>query len=493
MTKDIEKARRLGFSEFTETKKSKTKGPISMRLKKHDIHQRINSNLQIEFVQQDITSYSGLELFKRYFRYIDLNTRIRRAFRGHSFKGDYSILDFIMVFISLWLTGANRLQHVGYLAEDPLVKRLCGLKSIPSDRSLSNWLKQFTNDSLQALVTLNSEIVMEKIQELDLARITLDFDGTALSCGNKVAWAFRGYNPHKRYAKSYYPLLCHIAQTGHFLQVRNRPGNVHDSKGGALSVIKSSIGQVRQFLPGVKVEARFDAAFFTQDIVKYLQRKKIGFAVRVPLWPFLNLKEMIMARKRWSHASRNLAWFRSKIYIKKWEQELELLFFRKKISGKKKKKQFQLDLFSPDDGIYEYTVIFSTMQLKPKNIWEFYHGRCAMEQQISELKGEFGFATVPTWHYQGNSAHQNLSVMTYNLVRNFQIDTELAQPRKPSPKRTGIFSFKSLKTLRFEWIAVAGLIVKSCRGKILRLTRSMARKKKYSQIMDGLDEMNKAA
>jgi hypothetical protein len=75
-----------------------------------------------------------------------------------------------------------------------------------------------------------------KLRNLRLSRVTLDFDGTVLTTGYKVGWAFRGYNPHKRYAPSYYPLLCHVAQTGQFLHVRNRPGNVHDSK-GALAVI----------------------------------------------------------------------------------------------------------------------------------------------------------------------------------------------------------------------------------------------------------------
>ena len=135
------------------------------------------------------------------------------------------------------------MRHVAFLADDPLVKRLCGLASIPSDRTISRWLGQFTNDSLQALASLNSEIVSEKLKDLKLARITLDFDGTVLTAGHKVAWAFRGYNPHKRYAPSYYPLLCHVAQTGHFLQVRNRPGNVHDSK-GALVVIQDCIAQI---------------------------------------------------------------------------------------------------------------------------------------------------------------------------------------------------------------------------------------------------------
>ena len=37
--------------------------------------------------------------------------------------------------------------------------------------------------------------------------------------------------PKKKGARSYYHLLCTVAQTGQFLDVLHRPGNVHDSKG----------------------------------------------------------------------------------------------------------------------------------------------------------------------------------------------------------------------------------------------------------------------
>ena len=134
-----------------------------MRLGKHEIHRKIKSDLRIEFAPQQISSYSGLELFKRDFRIIGLNKRIRRAFRGHELKGDYSIADCILTLIVLPLVGACRLRHVGYICEDPLVQRLCELSKLPCDRTLSRWLKQFTNDSLQALVTLNSEIVRSPV------------------------------------------------------------------------------------------------------------------------------------------------------------------------------------------------------------------------------------------------------------------------------------------------------------------------------------------
>lgn len=460
-----------------------------MRLRNHEIHDRINGNLKIEFAEQEISSYSGLELFKRYFRLIDLNSRVRRAFRGYEFSGDYAVIDYILVFIALWITGGRRLSHVAYLCDDPLVKRLCGLKSIPCDRSLSRWLGQFTNDSLQALVSLNSEVVEEKLKALNLSRITLDFDGTVLSCGNTVSWAFRGYNPHKRFAKSYYPLMCHIAQTGHFLQVRNRPGNIHDSK-GALAVIRDCVAQVRALLPGVIIEVRLDAAFFNQEIVAYLKRARVEYVVKMPMWKWTGIKDDINATRYWHHANSTLSWAKKSVFLKKWGGAVEVICFRKKLSEKPGGTVgHQLELFSPNDGIYEYFVLHTNKRLCPENLVEFYNGRCAMEHQLAEIKGEFGFDAVPTRHYQGNSAHQQISALAYNLVRNFQIDSRIAKERASTASRTNIFEFESLKTIRFELVAAAGRILNIAGAKILRLNQNIARQGRYHGVSDALDRL----
>ena len=458
-----------------------------MRLGKHEIHRRIKADLKIEFAPQQISSYSGLELFKRYFRIISLNSLIRRAFQGYELSGDYGVVDCILTFIALYLVGGNRLRHIAYIGQDPLVRRLCELSTLPSDRTLSRWLKQFTNDSLQALVSLNSEIVFEKLKEMELGTVTLDFDGTVLSTGNKVQWAFRGYNPQNRHAKSYFPLLCHVAQTGHFLCVRNRPGNIHDAKCGALDVIKDCVVQVREQMPGVRIEIRMDAAFFQKEILHYLNRENIQFAVKVPMWKWLKLKELINARERWHHADESLSWFKHTVDIEQWNQRVEMTFFREKVS-ENPPKNYQLDLFTPDDGTYEYSVLCSNKTLMAANLLDFYNGRCSMEHHIAEIKGEFAFDSIPTKHYQGNSAYQQISTLAYNLVRNFQIDTTLATERKPTPSRTNVMRFDSLKTLRFEWINVAGRLLTLASGKTLRLNQCPTREKIYTNISTALTE-----
>lgn len=457
-----------------------------MRLAKHEIRQSIKSDLKIEFARQQLTSYSGLELFKRYFRLISLNHRIRQAFREYELGGDYQAVDVVLVLIAIWLCGGDRLRHVRWIASDPLVQRLCELSRLPSDRTLSRWLSQFTNDSLQALVELNGQIVFEKLRQMGLGTITLDFDGTVLSTGNKVKWAFRGYNPQRRYAKSYFPFLCHVAQSDHFLQVKNRPGNIHDSRGGALSVIKDSVAQIREALPGVRIEIRMDSAFFQEPILRYLNRQNIRFAVKVPMWKWLKLKETINERHYWYHANEKLAWFKKAVFIDSWSIEVEMIFYRQKLSDTPKKGH-QLDLFTPDDGLYEYSVLCSNKQLEPESLFDFYNGRCTIEHAISELKGEFAFDSIPTQSYQGNSAYQQISVMAYNLVKNFQIDAALTHERKPGPSHTNVVEFDSLKTLRLEWINVAGRIVNIDGRKTLKLNDCEPRQALYRKMSRALD------
>ena len=281
-----------------------------MRLRNSEIHDRINGNLSIEFTDQRLTSFSGLELFNRYFRTIGLRDLIKRTFRRSGISGDYKVDELVLTFVSLWLSGGNRLRHIRYLASDWLIQRITGVKRVANERTLSRWLKRFTPGALDALLAMNSSIVLGALSVLQLKRVTLDFDGTVLSTGNEVENAARGYNPHKRFAKSYYPFLCHVAQTGHFLKVKNRRGNFHDSKGGALSMISDCIRSVREHLgAGVITEVRLDSAFFSDKILRFLIKIGVPYAVKMPIWKWTGVKELINQRERWSPASADLSYF----------------------------------------------------------------------------------------------------------------------------------------------------------------------------------------
>ena len=111
-----------------------------MRLSVASLRRMIKGKLQIEFVRQELTSYSGLELLRRYLRQLDLPRRLHAACAATG--GDYGGGRLALLILSLFYVGARRLEHLRYVAGDPLLARFCGLARLPTARTVGNWLRQ---------------------------------------------------------------------------------------------------------------------------------------------------------------------------------------------------------------------------------------------------------------------------------------------------------------------------------------------------------------
>ena len=455
-----------------------------MRLKVRRLWRAIKRELPIQFGHEQLTSYGGLELVRRYFQLIGLNARIRRALGKHT-HGDYGGNHLVLLVIGLLLVGARRLQHLRYLANDSLFARFCGLSRIPSDRTVVNWLKQFTQCSLRALMRLNSELLYEQIAKLGLRRLTIDLDGTVIRAGSKVAWAARGFNPHHPKDPSYYPLLAHLAQTGQILRLKNRPGNVHDSK-GAERFVRELIGEIRARLGrALTLEFRMDAAFFQQNLLKLLARLGCFYAVKMPFCQWTGVKALVAAQARWTAVAADIDGFETRLELAVWGLELRVVVYRKRVHHLSP-KNYQLDLFSPDDGYFEYSAVATNLTLTPHALWYFAAGRGAQEKTFAELKGEFALDVVPTNHYGANSAWLQLSILAHNLMRSFPLHSTLATRKPRSLKRTYSYRIASMKTLRFLLFNRAARLARISGRKVLRFSSNLATETFYDRVTDHL-------
>jgi hypothetical protein len=452
-----------------------------MRLKVTRLRRVIKRDLRIEFGSEKLTSYGGLELLRRYFQVIRLTARIRECLRNCRVGSDYGCANLVVLVVGLLVVGARRLGQLRYLANDLLFARLCGLARVPSDRTVVNWLKQFTRHSLGALQRLNCELLYEQIEKLALRRLTIDVDGTVIRTGAQVAWAMRGFNPHHPKDPSYYPLLAHLAQTGQILRLKNRPGNVHDSKGAEV-FLRAVIAELRaRFGRALKLEFRMDAAFFQQKLIKLLARHGCGYAIKASFNQWTGLKALVAARTRWTAVTPLVSCFKTRLKLNAWGLELPVVVYRKRVYHQSP-KNFQLDLFSPDDGYFEYSAVTSNLALAPKALWYFSAGRGAQEKTFAELKGEFALDVVPTNHYGANSAWQQLAVLAHNLLRGFQLHTAVATGKPRSPKRTYAFRIASMKTLRFLLVNRAARFARIAGRNVLRFSHNPATELLYRQI-----------
>jgi hypothetical protein len=453
-----------------------------MRYRKALLRAPVKSDLRVEFTELGLTSYAGLELLIRYFRSVRLNDLIRRHLGAVGFQSDYGIAAMLRLLVGLLIVGGQRLQHVDFVRGDVLFHRFCGLRHLPSARTMSRWLKHFKSTWIEGLRSLNAEIVAAIVDVLPLRTLTVDVDGSVVSTGLCVERAFRGFNPHHRKVPSYYPITAYLAETGHILRVKNRSGNVHDGK-SSIPFLKDLFRQVEVSLRGgYRLNFRMDGAFFSSAVLRLLRAKGAGYAIKVPFYQWLELTRLIQERGRWRRVTREISTFEKTIPA--WGMSLRVVIYRKKVHHKSR-KNYQLDLFDPNNGHYEYSAITTNLPWNARRLWNFMAGRGLHEKVIGQLKSQLAFDTIPTNHYGANSAWQQIVALAHNLLVNFQIHTGSIR-RHRTEKRTTLYPLKAVQTLRFEVINRAGRISKPNGATILRLPAIGAHKLTFTRLANGL-------
>ena len=243
-----------------------------MRRPKAELRARVNRQLTFRYERTGLTSYAGLEFVRRWLRRDGWLPLLRHELATALPPTDYGVVGLVLVVVALLLGGGRRLCHLRYLDGDPIVRRFCGLRRLPTARTLGRWLGAFRVRHLPALQRVNGLVAARAIRHTGQRRLTIDVDGSVVSTGLQVAWAQRGYNPHRRKVPSYYPITAYEAQSGQVLRVQNRPGDIHDGK-AARPFLRALLHQLRATLGGrYPLEFRMDGAFFRRDVLALLTR-----------------------------------------------------------------------------------------------------------------------------------------------------------------------------------------------------------------------------
>lgn len=456
-----------------------------MRLRRAELQRRVNGELGLRFEAEGLTSYAGLELLHRFFRGIELSRRIREAIDRAVPRSDYGASRVVMLLLMMVMTGGRRIRHLMHLRNDPMVERTCGLKSLPTARSVGRWLSEFENRGVEALGGLNEEVAAEGVRESETGRLTIDIDGSVVCTGLQAEGAERGFNPHHRKVPSYYPITAYEAQSGMVLRVANRPGNVHDGK-ASLPFLRDLFDQIDRTLGRMTEEYRMDSAFFRRDVLDVLDKRGAEYVIKAGFFPWLGLKRKVAARRSWQRVDDAVSYFEMQHWIEPWKRSVRLVIYRKRVAHESR-KNFQLDLFDPGDGHYEYSVILTNRNINGAHLWWLMSGRGTHEKVYGELKNGFAFGSLPTQRYHGNSAWQILSVLAFNLARRFQM-ASTATPRHGNRKRRTLHIFESIQSLRFELFNRAGLLLRPAGRPVLDVGTNPAVRERFLTTAEALRE-----
>jgi hypothetical protein len=424
-----------------------------MKISKDSINLEARALPEIRFEDQHLTSFAGLIVMQPLLARLDLKRRLQTCFRHLEGSPIFGHANIIMLLIVHLLLGYRRLQDLRYYSDDPLVQRVLGLKRLPNVSTVSRSLSDMDKKSVAGVRGVSRTIVLDRVREQALPRVTLDFDGSVIGTCRMAEGTAVGYNRKKKGQRSYYPLFCTIAQTGQVLDVWHRPGNVHDSN-GARKFILGCINEIRQILPNAVIEVRMDCAFFSEEIVQPLKALGIHYTISVPFERLTKLKRIVERRTWWRKADKKTAFFELKWKPEIWDEEARFIVIRTR-EPKQRKGPLQLGLFEPYKYGYEFKVILTNSKLSARKLLALHNGRGAQEAIFAELKSHANMDYVPCNRRNANQIWLLSAVLAHNLNRELHMCAYKAE-RATTERRRPIWDFVRLATRRMRIFQRAG-------------------------------------
>ena len=124
----------------------------------------------VRFDEQQLTSFAGLVVLQPFLAAIDFKARLQRCLRHVRTGKVYGRATVFLQLIIHLLLGYRDLRESVYYRDDPMVKRLLGLKRLPDVSTLSRMLKDATAQSVAQLRQLLRRLELDRLRALALSR-----------------------------------------------------------------------------------------------------------------------------------------------------------------------------------------------------------------------------------------------------------------------------------------------------------------------------------
>lgn len=420
--------------------------------------------------EKHLTHFGGIFLIHSFCKKIGLKRLLQRKIRFQNRSGRYQPTELILSIIYAIIVGIPRLNQVKILQGNGAFQRIIGLKTFPYASSLRRFLKRADPTVIQSINRLHDYLRL-KMFYLPKPRtsLLLDFDSSVLTIyGKYIEEARVGYNPHKRGARSYHPLLCFEYHSREFWHGVLRPGNVYTSA-GSVDFLNACLAKVPPYIYRIRVRA--DSGFFDHKFIEPLDEKKIGYAIVAKLTSTIKKRleglDYHQFRKNWEAAD---------FYYtpRGWKSPHRIVIIRRLLPEKPTE---QTTLFTLKR--YSYQALVTNLQMKSENVWYFYRKRAAIELNIKELKEDYTLAKIPTNSFLANQTYFYLLLFAYNIINWFK--------RICLPKR---FQNATLKTIRSEILVLPARLVKSGSRNLLKLPKEYISEKSLEYIIQRIENLN---
>jgi hypothetical protein len=373
--------------------------------------------LHIEKGARGLTTQAGLIPVAQFLKKHNISSLIEKTLkheRGASAL--YDAVDGICLTIVAIMGGARALTGIVTVWSDNVLRRIAGWSSIPDDSSLGRLFKSFTMRHVSEMETLNHVLrariwqhALRQGRDLIGARryLAIDVDSTVKTVYGRQEGAAKGYNPHKKGALSYHPLLAFCTETKEILQGWLRDGSAYTSNG-----IVEFTKQLLANLPEkTHLFFRADSGFFVGELLDLLEKFFHDYLIKVKL---KNLIALLVAQ-RWVATPGRPGWEQCVFWHKcgNWSKSRQFVALRQEQTPE---PTSQPTLFKVKKYDY-FCYVVSKLDDCPWTTHKRYGKRATSETWIEEAKNQMALAAIKTSSFNANSALFQCAILAYNTQR----------------------------------------------------------------------------
>jgi hypothetical protein len=407
--------------------------------------------------EQRVTARSGLVLYGEFMEAMGVESLIEchmpRPGSGRGFEPIHYIRALSMTLYG----GGETIEDVREIRGDDSLREVVGLDEVPSSSAIGDWLKRMgERGGIGGMERINDGIVRRVLKRDDRRGYTLIIDPTMIESSKREAqmtyFGFKGYRP----------VVATLKENGLAISYEFREGN---DSGGKLRILNKAFGKMPK---GKRIEeVLLDSEYYSHDVIDYLERKAVRWAICVD-------KDSSVMEAIGGISEGNWRPYRTEDGVMTDREISETIHTTSKGTSAfclivLRWKDRQADLFR--DSYHYHCIATGMIEESAEGVVWRYNKRAEIENHIKEIKSGFGMDRLPSGEFLANAVHFGIGIMTYNLF--------IAQRLfvMPEPWRT-----KTIKSLRWLLIEVAGRVVHHGRRVILKVATSLDKYRIYLEM-----------
>jgi hypothetical protein len=415
-----------------------------------------------------VTPFGGLSVLIEFLARIGLVEQLEnRQFYQPASPNHYDPGQILVGFLFSVIAGAQRFAHANQLRADRALHALLGMKRFPSDDTILNYFRRFTQAEIERFWRPLWRWLICRLPQPEKG-FSLDLDSTIFSRhGAQQQGAARGYNPRRPGRLSHHPLLAVLAEANFVLHAWLRSGNTGAGQGAVqfLTEALSLLGKAYQ----VRC-VRADSGFYADNFLSFLEERSLPYIVVARLTTYL--KSRLHQVNEWQAIDPiySVSEFRFKLW--NWKRERRFVVVREQLQSNKAAVGRKLI----DLPGYVFRVFVTNRNDPVLEIWRDYNGRAVVECRIDELKNELAADHFCLRSFFATESAFLAVLFSFNLLSEFQ------RAIHPALK-----TYKQPATLRFEVFTCGAILGRSGHHLVLHMSKNWggysARKPLFNNLL----------